>query len=111
VVASVHVMVSRDVDYMNVAESIRKVLHEFGVHSSTIQPEFGVEDDNVSNVSVSTNISKPSLASIIEAHCVTQEHACLIRCPPEACGADACCPPPDIGKLVNVDGEEVDPTA
>jgi len=51
-------MVSRDVDYMNVAESIRKVLHEFGVHSSTIQPEFGVEDDNVSNVSVSTNISK-----------------------------------------------------
>lgn len=90
VVASVHVMVSRDVDYMNVADSIRKVLHEFGVHSSTIQPEFGVEDDNISNVS---------------------EHACLIRCPPEACGADACCPPPDIGKLVDVDGEEVDPTA
>jgi len=56
VVASVHVMVSRDVDYMNVADSIRKVLHEFGVHSSTIQPEFGVEDDNVSNVSVSADI-------------------------------------------------------
>jgi zinc transporter 1 len=53
VVASVHVMVSRDVDYMNVADSIRKVLHEFGVHSSTIQPEFGAEDDSVSNVSVS----------------------------------------------------------
>lgn len=49
-------MVSRDVDYMNVADSIRKVLHEFGVHSSTIQPEFGVEDDNVSNVSVSSDV-------------------------------------------------------
>jgi zinc transporter 1 len=50
-------MVSRDVDYMNVADSIRKVLHEFGVHSSTIQPEFGTEEDNVSDVSVSTRLS------------------------------------------------------
>ena len=37
---------------------------------------------------------------------VRQERACLIRCPPEACGADACCPPPGMGQLVDVDGEE-----
>jgi zinc transporter 1 len=43
-------MVSRDVDYMSVADQIRKVLHEFGVHSSTIQPEFGNDDDELAEV-------------------------------------------------------------
>ncbi|KAH8082235.1 cation efflux protein [Filobasidium floriforme] len=82
VVASVHVMVSRDVDYMSVADQIRKVLHEFGVHSSTIQPEFGNDDDELA-----------------------EERACLIGCPPEACGAEACCPP-GVEQLVDVDGQE-----
>lgn len=36
----------------------------------------------------------------------SQERACLIRCPPEVCGTDACCPPPGVGQLVDVDGEE-----
>ncbi len=31
-----------------------------------------------------------------------QETACLIRCPPEECGTDTCCPPV-TGKLVDVD--------
>lgn len=50
IVASVHVLVSRDTDYMAVADNIRKILHEYGVHSSTIQPEFAAEtDDNSDN--------------------------------------------------------------
>ena len=40
VVASVHVMASRDHDFMNVALEIRRALHERGIHSSTIQPEY-----------------------------------------------------------------------
>lgn len=40
VVASVHVMASRDHDFMPVAVEIRKVLHHHGIHSSTIQPEY-----------------------------------------------------------------------
>lgn len=88
VVASVHVMVSRGHEYMAVAEQIRKALHEHGVHSSTIQPEFGESADDHSAGGSSD---------------VTQT-ACLIRCPPDSCGEDTCCPP--VGQLVDVDGNE-----
>ncbi|KIJ40132.1 hypothetical protein M422DRAFT_209968, partial [Sphaerobolus stellatus SS14] len=40
IVASVHVWVSRNREYMGIAQDIRRVLHDHGVHSSTIQPEF-----------------------------------------------------------------------
>jgi zinc transporter 1 len=47
-VASVHVMVDRDVGFMGVAADIRKGLHDLGIHSSTIQPEY--MDDHLSVV-------------------------------------------------------------
>lgn len=40
IVASLHVWVSSRVDYMDLAMQMRKVLHDHGVHSATIQPEF-----------------------------------------------------------------------
>ena len=40
IVASVHVLASRDHDFMPVAAKIRKALHHHGIHSSTIQPEY-----------------------------------------------------------------------
>lgn len=40
IVASVHVLASRDHDFMPVAANIRKALHHHGIHSSTIQPEY-----------------------------------------------------------------------
>jgi zinc transporter 1 len=40
IIASVHVWVDRSMDYMSVAANIREALHEAGVHSCTIQPEF-----------------------------------------------------------------------
>ena len=40
IVASVHVMASRNHDFMPVAAKIRKALHLRGIHSSTIQPEY-----------------------------------------------------------------------
>ena len=39
-VASVHVLASRNHDFMPVAVKIRKVLHNLGIHSCTIQPEY-----------------------------------------------------------------------
>jgi zinc transporter 1 len=39
VVASVHVMITPGVEYMDVASGIRKVMHRHGIHSVTIQPE------------------------------------------------------------------------
>jgi len=80
IVASVHVWVSRKREYMHIAQDIRKVLHDHGVHSSTIQPEF----------------HDPANAPP-EEHLITdQETHCLIPCPlEEQCQPDAaCCPPP-----------------
>jgi solute carrier family 30 (zinc transporter), member 1 len=39
-VASVHVLASRNLDFMPVAVKIREALHHQGIHSCTIQPEY-----------------------------------------------------------------------
>jgi len=79
IVASVHVMASRNHDFMPVAVNIRKALHHHGIHSSTIQPEY-------------YRMGPP------EEHLKTSlETSCLILCPPDQeCDAqeNACCPPP-----------------
>lgn len=48
IVASVHVMASRDDDFMSIAANIRKALHHNGIHSSTIQPEYKYPRDTPS---------------------------------------------------------------
>lgn len=40
IVASLHVMASRDHEFMPIAAKIRRALHLQGIHSSTIQPEY-----------------------------------------------------------------------
>ncbi|PIL31600.1 transporter [Ganoderma sinense ZZ0214-1] len=80
-VASVHVMASRKHDFMPIATQIRKVLHDRGVHSSTIQPEYHHPRN-----------SPP------EEHLRTSaESSCLIMCPADQIcdpSENACCPPP-----------------
>ncbi|KAH0838361.1 cation efflux protein [Lanmaoa asiatica] len=81
IVASVHVMTSRNHDFMPVAVEIRKTLHYHGIHSSTIQPEYHSCGSHVipeEHLQMSTNSS------------------CLILCPPDQnCdpSENACCPP------------------
>ncbi|KAL2353169.1 zinc/cadmium resistance protein-like protein [Cryomyces antarcticus] len=58
-VASLHVQVAFDFEgsgsarYMQLARAIRKCLHEYGIHSSTIQPEFCLDKDHDHSVPVS----------------------------------------------------------
>ncbi|GJF00394.1 cation efflux protein [Phanerochaete sordida] len=80
IVASVHVMASRKHDFMPVAADIRRVLHERGIHSSTIQPEYHQRSATPGDISETDSNS----------------NSCLILCPPDqTCAADnACCPPP-----------------
>ncbi|KAN0100686.1 Cation efflux protein [Tylopilus felleus] len=81
IVASVHVMASRDHDFMPVAVEIRKVLHHHGIHSSTIQPEYHT----------------PSPHVIPDDQLKSTHSSCLILCPPDQnCdpSENACCPPP-----------------
>ncbi|WVR05770.1 hypothetical protein IAU60_002795 [Kwoniella sp. DSM 27419] len=85
VVASVHVLIAPGVDYMAVANGIRQRMHSHGIHSVTIQPEFYPDESAGSQ----------------------NGDACLIRCPPEECQGDTCCPP----VVVKADGEDADEAA
>ncbi|KAH9847348.1 cation efflux protein [Lenzites betulinus] len=81
IVASVHVMASRKHDFMPVAAQIRKALHDRGIHSSTIQPEY----------------HPPRNAPPEEELRLSASASCLILCPPDQeCNPseNACCPPP-----------------
>ncbi|KAJ7463413.1 cation efflux protein [Mycena galericulata] len=79
-IASVHVLASRDSDFMPIAAKIRKALHDHGIHSCTIQPEYyrvGPSDD------------------VLKA---ATDASCLVLCPPEECNPQdtSCCPPPPV---------------
>ncbi|KAF7356327.1 Cation efflux protein [Mycena venus] len=79
-IASVHVLASRELDFMPIAAKIRKALHDHGIHSCTIQPEY-----------YGSRYSQ----RVLEA---SPDTACLVLCPPEECNPqeDACCPPPAV---------------
>jgi len=78
IIASVHVTASRKVDFMPVASNIRRILHQHGIHSSTIQPEYHPIRDAIPEENLKSS----------------QDTNCLISCPPDrACNIDqACCP-------------------
>ncbi|KAL0959120.1 hypothetical protein HGRIS_014415 [Hohenbuehelia grisea] len=78
-VASVHIMASRSHDFMLVAEKIRSVLHHHGVHSSTIQPEYLPQRDDIEIPSINGSSNE----------------LCLILCPDDQkCKPEnACCAP------------------
>ncbi|KAH8120454.1 cation efflux protein [Phellopilus nigrolimitatus] len=88
VVASVHVLASRKHDFMLVAADVRKVLHERGIHSSTIQPEYRTARQH--------QASESSIVSPAGAYC-------LITCPPGQQDCDpvehSCCRKPEYSTL------------
>lgn len=93
-IASLHVQVEFDFKgegsarYMELARAIRKCLHEYGIHSSTIQPEFCLDpehDHNGSDGGAGVNGSPPGgkaqgrrIAS--KAGSVREPDACLLEC-------------------------------
>ncbi|KAG0720847.1 Zinc transporter 1 [Chionoecetes opilio] len=78
IIASAHIRCRNLKDYMVLAEKIKKMFHEEGIHSTTIQPEFvEFEDDDAS----------ASLDSVED---------CILDCPSkdkEGCVANTCCGP------------------
>ncbi|KAI9344359.1 cation efflux protein [Obelidium mucronatum] len=78
-VASVHVRVQEDgPSYMDIASSIKKLLHGGGIHSTTVQPEF------LKRGVVNTGDS--------------EETTCLLMCKDNSCIDQLCCPDnvPDV---------------
>lgn len=112
VVASLHVQVdceaegSGSASYMHLARQVRKCLHGFGIHSSTIQPEFCLqagEGEGHSHDSGSTARgdgfgSSPRTGTgtggrTSKAGSVKSDpSACLLDCGDECPGKDQCCP-------------------
>lgn len=80
IVASVHVMASRNHDFMPIAANIRKAMHLNGIHSSTIQPEYHYRPSVTSEDDLKTSVDSPCLILCPEdQHCDPMENYC---CPP-----------------------------
>ena len=90
-VASLHVQVDFDFEgegsarYMKLARAIRQCLHEFGVHSSTIQPEFCLDPDHdhsqTANGSEGTagSASQAQSGSVKGSKSGSEQDACLLE--------------------------------
>lgn len=110
-VASLHMKVDCDVrnqgseQYMHLARQVRRCLHEYGIHSSTIQPEFCSESevDALQTPPRSTNglpspalppdkgkagSKLPSRAESVNS----QTRTCLLDCGDECAKKNQCCP-------------------
>ncbi|KAF2836594.1 cation efflux protein [Patellaria atrata CBS 101060] len=120
-VASLHVQVDFDFKnegsarYMTLARAVRKCLHEYGIHSSTIQPEFCLDPDHPHAVAsrkphdhehdsedsehgASSNGSSRRGKSVSKQNSRTgslrsELGACLLECGDECATAKQCCAP------------------
>ncbi|KGO66504.1 Cation efflux protein [Penicillium italicum] len=99
IVASIHLQVDTEIKgegserYMHLARQVRRCLHAYGIHSSTIQPEFAPESDTEDNGQASssrgTDDHVPSrAASVWEG----DPQACLLECDTKCAPKGQCCP-------------------
>ncbi|KAM5453961.1 Zinc resistance conferring protein [Microsporum audouinii] len=85
-VASLHIQVSFDIKgegsdrYMSLARHVRKCLHAYGIHSSTIQPEFYPGSEEASLRPGSSQLT--TVAS----------ESCLLECGDDCAPGRQCCP-------------------
>jgi zinc transporter 1 len=109
-VASLHVQVSFEFKdqgsqrYMQLARQIRKCLHEYGIHSSTIQPEFCCEATHGHRmVDEATRLGNDGADSdsCRESVEVDDDPECLLDCDDECGDGGKCCPPGEVAPPVS----------
>jgi zinc transporter 1 len=102
-IASLHVQVDFDFKgegsarYMELARQVRECLHEYGIHSSTIQPEFCLDETHDHSAAGSDESGdehghgshKHNKAPSVQA----EAEACLLECPDSCGSAKQCCDP------------------
>lgn len=104
-VASLHVQVNFDFEgagsaqYMNLARQIRECLHGFGIHSSTIQPEFCL-DANHDHTGATDESGGEELGSHLgsvrnskTSSVRGDQDACLLECGDDCGNSKQCCNP------------------
>ncbi|KAM0712530.1 hypothetical protein Q7P37_011627 [Cladosporium fusiforme] len=108
-VGSLHIQVEFDFKgegsarYMDLAKAVRRCLHAYGIHSSTIQPEFCLDPEHDHSGSTdagdehfdspTARTSNPASRVASKAGSVCEPDACLLECG-DQCGPDkSCCAP------------------
>ncbi|KIX01568.1 uncharacterized protein Z518_09294 [Rhinocladiella mackenziei CBS 650.93] len=106
-VASLHVKVDCEVEgagsasYMHLAHEIRACLHAYGIHSSTIQPEFYTDHpvspsgstDLTNGTGNNGHTSPPHGGSNSKTASLRSEgRVCLLECGDKCAGSKMCCP-------------------
>lgn len=76
---------------------MRRELHRFGVHSSTIQPEF-ISDPETVAAAVGGDVRKVPSFHAVAAAAEAETLGCLVRCDVN-CGEESCCPPGPTGDI------------
>lgn len=99
-IASLHVQVDFDFKgqgsarYMDLARQIRECLHEYGIHSSTIQPEFCLDASHDHSAAGSDESSPEDAGNHSKNPSVKDgPDACLLECPDSCGNAKQCCQP------------------
>jgi solute carrier family 30 (zinc transporter), member 1 len=93
-IASLHVRVdcaiegSGSAQYMHLATQIRQCLHGYGIHSSTIQPEFCLPSDEASLKPGSSTTAANSSGHVSP----TADDSCLLACGDDCADKNQCCP-------------------
>jgi len=71
VIGSVHIVCLKKTKFMEIASQIKMIFHSYGIHASTIQPEF------------------------IKIKQLKEERkVCVLDCGKKDCEVNSCCPPP-----------------
>lgn len=105
IVASIHIQVDTEIKgegserYMHLARQVRKCLHAYGIHSSTIQPEFAPDSDTEDNQggpsSSRESHYEPNSASKQPSRAASvreDAQACLLECDENCARGGQCCP-------------------
>ena len=107
IVASLHVQVEFDFKgegsarYMSLARQVRRCLHEYGIHSSTIQPEFCLDSGHLhtsaphsdNEGSGSSKTKTGSKVGSKAGSMRSEAEACLLDCGDECDSGSQCCAP------------------
>ena len=89
--------------FMEIAQDIRSILHQFGIHSATVQPEFLdaplATSDNPHTFKNDTSLpSPPQTTPLPQLHDDSEVmrsptgNSCLLRCTDRSCEPQECCP-------------------
>ncbi|KAJ5475198.1 Zinc/cadmium resistance protein [Penicillium diatomitis] len=99
-VASIHIQVDTEIKdegskrYMRLARQVRRCLHAYGIHSSTIQPEFAPGDDHAHGEPSSSGAANEvaNLSSRGSSIRDSDSNACLLECDDNCASTGQCCP-------------------